>query len=119
MGIKVAKKGRGNHFEKGGRTDPLPPPPPKSALGSKRFHNSISIDTGISDFHHMICTSTRFHVPKHKATNTTYRSHKHFNEKQFVDELSKSAVSRGVKYLRNKYCIWGDCGLIYRRGIFK
>ena len=22
-------------------------------------------------------------------------------------------------YLRNKYCIWGDCGLIYRRGIFK
>ena len=36
---------------------------------SKRFHNSISIDTGISDFHHMIC---RFHVPKHKATNITY-----------------------------------------------
>ena len=24
-----------------------------------------------------------------------------------------------MRYLRNKYCIWGDCGLIYRRGIFK
>ena len=37
----------------------------------------------------MMCTSTRFHVPKHKATNITYRSYKHFNEEQFVDELSR------------------------------
>ena len=48
----------------------------------------------------------------------------------FDERSTKCSISdvncRSVKnymyfddYLRNKYCIWGDCGLIYRRGIFK
>ena len=54
----------------------------------KRFHNSISIDIGLSDFHHMICTATRFHVPTQKATTITYRSYKNFDESIFVEQLS-------------------------------
>ena len=36
MGIIFSKKG-GNHFGKGGGTDPLSPPPPKSALAKCYF----------------------------------------------------------------------------------
>ena len=35
---------------------------------SKRFTNTISVDTGLSDFHNLICTSTKFDVPQTKST---------------------------------------------------
>ena len=36
-----------------------------------------------------------------------------------LKQYHSSSVYLIMVYLRNKYCMWGDCGLIYRRGIFK
>ena len=54
----------------------------------KRFKSTISADTGLSDIHSMVCTSTKFHVPKQKLTTFTYRSYKHFNNESFLSDLS-------------------------------
>ena len=54
----------------------------------KRLQNCISRDTGLSDFHNMICVSTKFHVPKIQATRIAFRSYRHFNEAEFLADLS-------------------------------
>ena len=53
----------------------------------KRFKSCISVDTGLSDFHSMICFGSKFHVPKQKSTTITYRSYRHFDEVKFKYEL--------------------------------
>ena len=55
---------------------------------SKRFTNTISVDTGLSEFHNLICTSTKFDVPQTKSTTFQYRSYKHFNLDSFQSDLS-------------------------------
>ena len=54
----------------------------------KRFTNTCSVDTEMSDFHNLVCTSTKFHVPQLKSTTFKYRSYKHFNPKSYTDALS-------------------------------
>ena len=49
-----------------------------------RVSGSTSIDTGISDFHNMILTSTKVQLPKPVQRNFNYRSYKCFNEEKFV-----------------------------------
>ena len=61
----------------------------------KRFQNSVSIATGLSDFHHMVCTATKFQVPQLKATNITYRSYKHFNEELYINDLCSAPYHVG------------------------
>jgi len=61
----------------------------------KRFHKSITVDTGLSDFHHMICTATKSHVPKQKAITINYRSYKHFDQAKFIQELSEAPYHVG------------------------
>ena len=42
----------------------------------KRFINTISVDTGLSDFHNLICTctSTKLDVPQKKSTTSRFFS---------------------------------------------
>ena len=54
----------------------------------KRFQNSVSVDTGLSDFHNMVCVSTKFHLPKHKETTISYRSYKSFDRSNYLHDLS-------------------------------
>ena len=62
---------------------------------SRRLNGCISVDTGLSDFHNMICTATKFYVPEMKSTKITYRSYKSFNEDSFVTDLSTAPYHVG------------------------
>ena len=53
------------------------------------FHN-LSVETGISDVHTMVCTLLRSHMTKLKPIKIQYRNYKFFNEKRFNAELEKT-----------------------------
>ena len=40
----------------------------------KRFQNTISVDTGLSDFYNMVCTFTKFQMTKLKQATFKYRT---------------------------------------------
>ena len=54
----------------------------------KRFVNTVSVDTEMSDFHNLVCTSTKFHVKQRKSTTFNYRSYTIFNVDSFTNDLS-------------------------------
>ena len=76
----------------------------------KRFKSTISADTGLSDFHSMVCTSTKFHVPKQKLTTFTYRSYKHFNNESFLSDLSVIPyhITKIFDDIDDAYSVWND-----------
>lgn len=53
-----------------------------------RFYNSITFDTGLSDYHKMICTSTKVHAPLKAPRKIKYRSFKNFNEDLYRHDVS-------------------------------
>ena len=54
----------------------------------KRFVNTVSVNTEMSDFHNLVRTSTKFHVKQRKSTTFNYRSYTNFNVDSFTDDLS-------------------------------
>ncbi len=62
---------------------------------AKRLSATTCIETGLSDFHMMVCFATKINVtlkPKH----VTYRSFKHFSQDRFLADLS-AVPSKSVK----------------------
>ena len=55
----------------------------------KRFNQTVCADTGLSDFHNIVCTSTKFHIQKLKPVTIQYRSYKNFNEDLFKHDLDR------------------------------
>ena len=76
----------------------------------KRFINTISVDTGLSDFHNLICTSTKFDVPQKKSTTFQYRSYKHFNLDSFQHDLSMVPyhVTDIFDDIDDSYWLWNE-----------
>jgi len=64
----------------------------------KRLQNVSCIDVGLSDFHSMVCFSTKMHIPIKRKQSIIYHSYKHFNNDKYVKELDM-APSTFVKYL--------------------
>ena len=48
-----------------------------------------SYDNNLSDFHNLVCFSTKFHVPHQKKRKITYISYIHFSDDKYLDDLSK------------------------------
>ena len=53
----------------------------------KRLQCVTTIDTGLSDFQHMICCATKLHIPKRVPKTVFYRSYKYFNETKYQQDL--------------------------------
>ena len=53
-----------------------------------RISKTLNVNTGISDFHHLTLASTRMHVPRSSLSKFQYRSMKHFNENEFLKDMS-------------------------------
>ena len=51
------------------------------------FQNSMTIETGLSDYHKMIITVLKVHFKKKEPITTKFRSYKNFNELIFRDNL--------------------------------
>ncbi len=50
----------------------------------KRIQYVTCFDTGLSDFHHMVCFSTKFHIPPRKKQYITYRSYTKFDNNEYL-----------------------------------
>ena len=56
-----------------------------------RFKHVCCIESDLSDFHQMVCFSTKFNAPRHINKVITYRSYKNFNREQFLCDLASAA----------------------------
>ena len=54
------------------------------------FHNSVAIETGLSNYHKMIISILKTLFKKKEPVKTNYRSYKKFNEADFRKDLSNS-----------------------------
>ena len=56
----------------------------------RRVAATININTGASDFHHLVGFTTKLHVPRNNAGKITYRTYKNFKEDDFRQDLASA-----------------------------
>ena len=54
----------------------------------RRVADTLNINTGISDFHHLVAFSTKLHMPRTPLNEIVYRSYKNFCEADFKHDVS-------------------------------
>lgn len=55
----------------------------------KRFYKCLTFDTGLSDYHRMICVCTRMHAPVRVPRKIYYRSYKKFNVELYKRDIEQ------------------------------
>ncbi len=53
-----------------------------------RLHETVVFDTGLSDFHNIICVCTKVYVPREVPRKIVYRSFKSFDENKYKEDIS-------------------------------
>ena len=61
----------------------------------KRIADTLSFDVGLSDFHNMICFSSKIHVPRKRKNVISYRSYITFDLTNFKNDISKAPYHVG------------------------
>ena len=56
----------------------------------KSFQNSVTVETGLSDFHKMTLTEMKVFYKKQKTNIVTYRNYKHFSNETFMFDVKNS-----------------------------
>ncbi len=54
----------------------------------RHLHETVVFDTGLSDFHNIICVCTKVYVPWEVPTKIVYRSFKSFDENKYIEDIS-------------------------------
>ena len=54
---------------------------------SRRISDTLNVNTGISDFHHLVGFSTKLQIPRSDKSIISYRSYKHFDELSFKNDM--------------------------------
>ena len=75
---------------------------------SKRFTSTICVDTGLSDYHFLVCTATKIQLSTLAPIIFKYRSYKHFNNDLFLEGLSKIPyhVTEIFDDVNDSYWLW-------------
>ena len=60
---------------------------------SKSFQHSFTVETGRSDYHHMIVTFLKAHLVRLKPKTIFYRSYKNFGESSFLADVKKANLT--------------------------
>ena len=58
----------------------------------KSFQNSVTVETGLSDFHKMTLTVMKVFYKKQKTNIVTYRNYKHFSIEEFMFDVKNSII---------------------------
>ena len=66
---------------------------------SKSFQNSFTIETGLSDFHHLTVTVMKTTYRKKPPKMIRYRNYKKYNGQNFLNELNFSLVGKNLRDL--------------------
>ena len=61
----------------------------------KRIADTLNIDVGLSDFHNMICFSSKIHVPRERKNVISCRSYDTFDLTNFKNDISKAPYDVG------------------------
>ena len=61
-----------------------------STTNRKRIADTLNIEVGLSDFHNMICYSSKIHVPRKRRNVISYRSYKTFDLTNLKNDSSKA-----------------------------
>ena len=64
------------------------------------FHNSIALETGISDHHNMVITAMKIYSEKQKPISINYRSYKNFNIHVFNDDPENALEQYNKPHMR-------------------
>ncbi len=54
----------------------------------KHLHETVVFDTGLSDFHNIICVCTKVYVPWEVPRKIVYKSFKSFDENKYKEDIS-------------------------------
>ena len=67
-------------------------------LSNQKFslQHTSSVDTGLSDFHHLISNELKCKYTKGSLRNFTYRNYKNFNEINLLNDLSDSLLETNI-----------------------
>jgi hypothetical protein len=76
----------------------------------KRFINTISVDTGLSDFHCLLCTATKIQLSALKPTTFKYRSYRKFDNESFSNDLAMIPyhVTEIFDDVNDSYWLWHE-----------
>ena len=71
----------------------------------RRVASTVNLNTGVSDFHHLVGFATKITVPKTGNAFVTYRSYKKFNEAEFRQDVANAPhqVSEIFDDIEDKY----------------
>ena len=71
----------------------------------KRVANTLNLGTGLSDFHNLVCFSTKICVPRKSKDFINYRSYKHFDINEYKNDISSAPYHVGEIFddLDDKY----------------
>ena len=71
----------------------------------RRVASTVNLNTGVSDFHHLVGFATKITVPKTGNAFVTYRSYKKFNEAEFRQDVANAPyqVSEIFYDIEDKY----------------
>ena len=71
----------------------------------KRVANTLNLGTGLSDFHNLVCFSTKICVPRKSKDFIYYRSYKHFDINEYKKDISSAPYHVGEIFddLDDKY----------------
>ena len=58
----------------------------------KSFQNSVTVETGLSDFHKITLTVMKVFYKKQKTNIVTYRNYKHFSNEAFMFDVKNSII---------------------------
>ena len=68
------------------------------------FQNTTVFETGLSDFHGLVSTLMKTHIPRLKPKMTRYRSYKKFDPEKFLHDVTNIDFKADVN----------DADLVYR-----
>lgn len=61
----------------------------------KRFQNVTCFDSGLSDFHHMICFASKIKVQTKQKRSIIYRSYKQFKKEEYLRDIESAPFHVG------------------------
>ena len=78
---------------------------------SSNFYNTLNVVNSVSDFHNMVATMMRFHVPYKHDKYIQYRSFKNYTKINYTSSIENSQITKckNVENTNHAWKLFSDC----------
>ena len=78
---------------------------------SSNFYNTLNVVNSVSDFHNMVATMMRFHVPYKHDKYIQYRSFKNYTKINYTSSIENSQITKckNVENTNHALKLFSDC----------